>query len=453
MRRRLAFLCIVLLFLSTSAFAQNANDYINIFRGVVQGAMRQAAQLEWRKLPPNEIACLDQQSRNQGASIDDLINRGVMPSDPRLSQLRSNCRVQIGQQSAPPVGAQPSPYVVDGLALYGHVRPESQEYQQYHCSPSEKFPGFTWCHKEKTERTNRGEVISSNSILHNQNGEAVYVNRYIEPAFFGPNDVRAEIDRLSAKFGEPPREFRMPQRAGLPDAVIAVWGKIQLEALDASDVSIVASGGSRSGLLVSFLGDLQRSAKAGVPVYRLTGGAGFLWAATFRNDGRGVLRFLTIDASQITQPSQVAVNPGSQSPTVAPSPPPPQPSELAKIKTAAEKGDAEAQFRLGTIFAEGRDVTKDETQAANWYRKAADQGHAEARFRLGSMFAEGQGVEKNLVQATEWVRKAAEQGNTNAEYNSVSCWKPDKVLTSMDQMRLSGIKRQPPRETKTQNIA
>ena len=62
------------------------------------------------------------------------------------------------------------------------------------------------------------------------------------------------------------------------------------------------------GILVSFLGDLERSAKAGVPVYQLAGGAGFLWAATFRNDGKGVLRFLAIDDSQITLPSQVATN-------------------------------------------------------------------------------------------------------------------------------------------------
>jgi hypothetical protein len=109
----------------------------------------------------------------------------------------SNCRVQLGQQSIPQVRGGPSLSIVDGLALYGHLRLESQAYPQYQCNPSDKFPGFTWCHKEKTERTNRGEITSSNSILHSQEGEAVYVNRYIEPAFFGPNDVRSEIDRLS----------------------------------------------------------------------------------------------------------------------------------------------------------------------------------------------------------------------------------------------------------------
>ena len=196
--------------------------------------------------------------------------------------------------------SQPSPYVVDGLALGARVHFKSHSYKQYKCGPSENFLGFTWCHKQETERTRHGEVTSSNSILHSQDGTAVYVNRYITPAFLAPNDVQAEIDRLSAKFDESPRLYRMPSREGLPNAIIAVWGKIKLERLDAAEVSfLAASGKSPKGLSVSFLGDLQRSAKAGVPVYRLTGGAGFLWAATFDRYGKGVLRFLTIDASQI----------------------------------------------------------------------------------------------------------------------------------------------------------
>jgi hypothetical protein len=208
------------------------------------------------------------------------------------------------------------PYVVDGLALGGQVRFESEAYKQYQCSPSEKFPGFTWCHKEETKKDKQTETAFSNSILHTRDGTAWYVNRYIEPAFFAPNEVQNEIDRLSAKFGEHAREFRMPPREGLPNATIAVWGKIELEQLDAAEVFTVASGGSVKALLVSFLGDLQRSAKAGVPVYRLAGGAGFLWAATFNQDGRGVLRFLTMDASEIS-PSPQGANP---SPTTAATP-------------------------------------------------------------------------------------------------------------------------------------
>ena len=124
--------------------------------------------------------------------------------------------------------------------------------------------------------------------------------------------VQTEIDRLSAKFGERAREFRLPQRDGLPNAIIAIWGKIQLKQLDANEVATVAAGGGHEGILVSFLGDLQHSAKTGVPVYQLTGGAGFLWAAAFRNDGKGVLRFLTVDASKIEPSTQIAQNKPSQ---------------------------------------------------------------------------------------------------------------------------------------------
>jgi uncharacterized protein len=243
-------------------------------------------------------------------------------------------------QQLEPATSQPS--VVDGLGLGGHVRFESEAYKQYQCTPSEKFPGFTWCHKEKTERMSGGEVTSTNSILHSQDGTAVYVNRYIEPAVFGQNEIRGEIDRLSAKSGERAREIRMPPREGLPNAVIAVWGKIGLEQLDVADVSKVAAGGSHKGLLVSFLGDLQRSAKAGVPIYKLAGGAGFLWAATFNQNGRGVLRFLAVDTSRIESPV-AALNAPALSPPVGPpqvaapasppvlAPPPSNGTDYAKI--------------------------------------------------------------------------------------------------------------------------
>lgn len=51
----------------------------------------------------------------------------------------------------------------------------------------------------------------------------------------------------------------------------------------------------------------------------------------------------------------------------------------------------------------------DKGKAAEWYRKAADQGHAEAQFKLGKMYATGNGVEKDEGKAAEWHRKAAAQ--------------------------------------------
>jgi hypothetical protein len=150
--------------------------------------------------------------------------------------------------------------------------------------------------------------MRSHSILQSQDGTAYYVNSYFQPAFFDPNDIQNEIDRMSSEFGQQARIIRMPQREGLPSAVMAIWGAIQLEPLKPDEISVVASGGNPPGILISFLGDEERSAKAGVPVFRLAGGAGFLWVATFDQNGRGVLQYLAIDDSKIEASGQFASN-------------------------------------------------------------------------------------------------------------------------------------------------
>jgi len=52
-----------------------------------------------------------------------------------------------------------------------------------------------------------------------------------------------------------------------------------------------------------------------------------------------------------------------------------------------------------------------------WYRKAAQQGDAEAQFNFGSMFANGKGVSKNYVEAYAWWSTAVAQGDENAKKN------------------------------------
>jgi S1-C subfamily serine protease len=236
-----------------------------------------------------------------------------------------------------------SPYFVDGLALGGKVHFDSKAYREYSCNPSDTFSDFTWCQKRKIEKTPIGEVTSVNSILHNEDGTALYVNRYIEPAFFGARAVQSELDRLSAKFGERPRLHRLPTREALPNAIIAVWGKIKLEQLDNTEVSQLAEGISlHNGLLLSYLGSIKRSAKARLPVYRLAGGAGFVWAASFDGEGRGTLRFLTVDASKLA-PQETAQAHKPSPPQSVPSEPPPQNGE-------EESSSPVTSYSFGTAF-------------------------------------------------------------------------------------------------------
>jgi len=53
-----------------------------------------------------------------------------------------------------------------------------------------------------------------------------------------------------------------------------------------------------------------------------------------------------------------------------------------QLRPRAEAGDAEAKFRLGVMYANGRDVPRNRGEAVRWYRLAADQGLAEAQYSL-----------------------------------------------------------------------
>ena len=188
--------------------------------------------------------------------------------------------------------------------------------------------------------------MRSHSILQSQDGTAYYVNSYFQPAFFDPNDIQNEIDRMSSEFGQQARIIQMSQREGLPSAVMAIWGAIQLEPLKPDEISVVASGGSPPGILVNFLGDEERSAKAGVPVYRLAGGAGFLWVATFDQTGRGVLQYLAIDDSKIEPSRQVASNSENQAESNSSAVNPPVVTQPGlQQQSRSETEDAQAQAK------------------------------------------------------------------------------------------------------------
>ena len=50
----------------------------------------------------------------------------------------------------------------------------------------------------------------------------------------------------------------------------------------------------------------------------------------------------------------------------------------------------------------GEGMPENDAKAVRWYRMAADQGNADAQFILGSMYATGKGVLKDSVLAHMW---------------------------------------------------
>jgi hypothetical protein len=197
-----------------------------------------------------------------------------------------------------------SPYAVDGIALGASVAPA----REYQCGPSEEFGEYTWCQRRRQEKGKRGTFSSTSSLLHGRGGSLAYVNREIQPAFFAGNDIQAEIKRLSARFGAPARETRLPEREDHSNGVIALWGTLQLEELDANSRSALESVAlSQQSLFVDHLGDVRQSLQLGLPVYRLKGGSGYLWSAASDRGGRGHLRFLAIDVAALATTNDAAV--------------------------------------------------------------------------------------------------------------------------------------------------
>ncbi|HMS82833.1 MAG TPA: tetratricopeptide repeat protein [Nitrospira sp.] len=92
----------------------------------------------------------------------------------------------------------------------------------------------------------------------------------------------------------------------------------------------------------------------------------------------------------------------------------------------AEQGDPFAQYRLGRHFAkqEGRQAP----ESVSWYKKAfpglhrlAEAGNGQAMYVLGVMYAYGRGVERDISQARRWLTRAVDQKVTAAQ----------QVLTSL----------------------
>ena len=80
------------------------------------------------------------------------------------------------------------------------------------------------------------------------------------------------------------------------------------------------------------------------------------------------------------------------------------------FRTAAEAGDALAQFNLGRLHEAGAGVPRDGAEAARFHRMAADQGFAPAQAALARMLWRGTAVPMNPREAMRLARAAADQG-------------------------------------------
>ncbi|MGB0721132.1 MAG: SPOR domain-containing protein [Gammaproteobacteria bacterium] len=85
------------------------------------------------------------------------------------------------------------------------------------------------------------------------------------------------------------------------------------------------------------------------------------------------------------------------------------------FRELAAAGNAEAQFRLGLMYHQGRGAPRNYAEALAWYRQSAAQGNAMAQNNLGVMYRDGQGIRSNRVLAYMWFSLAAAQFEDRAQ--------------------------------------
>jgi len=91
------------------------------------------------------------------------------------------------------------------------------------------------------------------------------------------------------------------------------------------------------------------------------------------------------------------------------------PEAVQFLSQAANKGQAVAQYRLGTLYERGQGVAPDPAKAMHWYELAANQGNRKAMHNLAVAYAGG--AKRNMTEAARWFAKAATLGLADSQFN------------------------------------
>jgi hypothetical protein len=67
-------------------------------------------------------------------------------------------------------------------------------------------------------------------------------------------------------------------------------------------------------------------------------------------------------------------------------------------------GSTEAEIYIAEMYAFGKGLPKNESEACRWYRKSAERGNMFAQLNLGLFYYQGTGVPADYIQAYKWFR-------------------------------------------------
>lgn len=95
---------------------------------------------------------------------------------------------------------------------------------------------------------------------------------------------------------------------------------------------------------------------------------------------------------------------------------------LVLLEESARANNSEAYYKLARWYATGRNVSKDESIAFDYYLKASELGNYSAMCNLAIAYINGKGVKASAELGVYWFKKAAEGNVVNAKFNLGYCY-------------------------------
>lgn len=87
---------------------------------------------------------------------------------------------------------------------------------------------------------------------------------------------------------------------------------------------------------------------------------------------------------------------------------------VATWTALADLGHIKSMNNLGTMYSQGKAVSRNYSYALFWYRKAAARTDARAMYNIGIAYEHGRGVDQSDGEAISWYRRAADLGLAEA---------------------------------------
>lgn len=97
----------------------------------------------------------------------------------------------------------------------------------------------------------------------------------------------------------------------------------------------------------------------------------------------------------------------------------PDESAVRQYIETAERGDANAQFRLGELYLQGRGITQDSQRAFKWLSTAGAQMHDFAGIFLGLLFNLGICLLQCEPKDAGWFKKEYEENEANSRFYDI----------------------------------